>query len=236
MGTKQAASTNVDRERFIQTNMSLIRQTAISQTGRVLQWGRDEELSIALIAFDTALDTHQPEKGMDFIPYAKMIIRRRLVDYYRSQVKRSRELPVGDVINDLAENPDFAQGELESYLTMQRKDEIQLLIAKLRELQIELEDLIQQAPRQRLLRSKLSEAAKQISANKPLHIRILKSGRMPLHEVSEMTKISQAVLSKRKKYLLALLTIEFQSADFPFIRTYLDQKEDNKNENTSSSV
>ncbi len=223
MGEPQDISTKAGREQFIKSNLPFIRKTAISQSGRLLQWGRDDELSIALIAFDAAIDTHSPGKGMSFHPYARMVIKRRLIDYYRSQARQKREFPAGDHIADLADNTSDLETGLDDFLTQQRKEEISLFIQNLRDYEIQLTDLVKQAPKREALRNTLLEVVKQISHNEHLHTQILKTGRLPLHEVSALTKVSESVLSKRRKYLLALLTIELHAADFPFISTYVNK-------------
>ena len=52
----------------------------------------DDEWSIALAAFSQAVTEYTPDKG-GFPAFARLVIRRRLIDYYRSQNKFEAEIP-----------------------------------------------------------------------------------------------------------------------------------------------
>jgi RNA polymerase sigma factor len=53
----------------------------------------DELFSAGLVAANAAIDAYDPHRGLSFATFARMVIRRRLVDQYRHQV-RSPEQPV----------------------------------------------------------------------------------------------------------------------------------------------
>ncbi len=52
-----------------------------------MEYGIDEELSIALMAFNEAIDGYDTSKG-SFLSFAKLVINRRLIDYLRKKTKR----------------------------------------------------------------------------------------------------------------------------------------------------
>ncbi len=52
----------------------------------------DDEWSIALAAFCESVKAYSPDKG-EFIPFAGMVIQRRVTDLMRSRRKFSNELP-----------------------------------------------------------------------------------------------------------------------------------------------
>ena len=53
----------------------------------------DDEWSVAMLAFSQAIDTYDPRKG-SFLPYASLIIARRLNDHYRKSIKYAQEVAV----------------------------------------------------------------------------------------------------------------------------------------------
>lgn len=213
-----------NREQFIKSYMPFIRNVATQQIGRLLEWGRDEELSIALIAFNSAIDVFELQKGRNFKSFARLIIKRRLIDYYRSNShRRSWEFPAGDQLITLADNNDINAKELDAFLVQQRQREISMFIKDLQVMDIKLADLVCQAPKHSALRTKLLDAAQIISRDRKLHIQIIESGRIPLQTVSKLTGIHKSVLSKRRKYLLAVLLVYAHTADYPFISTYLNK-------------
>ncbi|WP_305217061.1 sigma factor, partial [Klebsiella pneumoniae] len=63
----------------------LVIKIASGLTGRYMQVGRDEEISVGLLALNEAIDRYDPDKGASFISFASMVISNRLRDYLRSQ-------------------------------------------------------------------------------------------------------------------------------------------------------
>lgn len=47
----------------------------------------DDEFSIGLIAFNEAIEKYTPERGSSLLSFAEVIIKRRVIDYIRKQVK-----------------------------------------------------------------------------------------------------------------------------------------------------
>lgn len=212
-----------NREEFLRKSLPLIRQIAGQHTGRVLHWGQDEELSIALIAFNSALDVYEYKKGTNFTALAAVIIKRRLIDYYRSgQRHGNREIPVGDFINDLSDDKLARPGYMESLLAEERRREIELFTRGLGDLGIQLEDLVALAPRHTALREQMIFAAKAIIGDPQIYRAVTASGRLPLDRLCQLTGISTAVLGKRRKFLLALVHVISHASDYPFISTYLN--------------
>lgn len=71
-----------DRDEFITKNKGFIYNVASSVCGKKLDWHNDDELSIAMIAFNKAIDTYTKEKG-NFYNYARVLIKNALIDYFR---------------------------------------------------------------------------------------------------------------------------------------------------------
>ena len=55
--------------------------------------GRDDEASIAMIAFNEAIDAYDDSAGASFLSFAEIVIKRRMVDYFRRKTKRQEEVP-----------------------------------------------------------------------------------------------------------------------------------------------
>ena len=49
--------------------------------------GRDDELSIGLIAFNSAIDSFEPGRKVPFLAFCRVVIINRLKDYYRQTAK-----------------------------------------------------------------------------------------------------------------------------------------------------
>lgn len=68
------------RNTFIEENKNKIYRYTCFVCKRILKWENDDELSIALIAFNNAIDSF--DSG-NFNSYAKILIRNKLIDYFR---------------------------------------------------------------------------------------------------------------------------------------------------------
>lgn len=79
-------------ETFIHDHEHFILRSASKVTHRYITKS-DDEWSIALIAFTQAVDDYELNKG-SFLTFAKLVIKRRLIDYFRSQGKFQKEISV----------------------------------------------------------------------------------------------------------------------------------------------
>ena len=73
---------------LIRQYMGFIRSETAKFIHRIPQEGRDDELSIAMLAFHEAVMSYEKTRGA-FLKYAARGIRNRLIDYYRAE-KRHR--------------------------------------------------------------------------------------------------------------------------------------------------
>lgn len=87
-----ASSDEGKREELIRSQEQTILRTISSACRRFVNKS-DDEFSIALCAFSKTVDVYSQEKG-DFLPFAQMLIKRELIDYYRSQKNSLREISV----------------------------------------------------------------------------------------------------------------------------------------------
>ena len=74
------AGDSAAREKLITQCRPFVGRTACALAGRGLEWGIDDELSIAFIALNQAIEVYQPEKGVPFLAFARIVIQSRLKD------------------------------------------------------------------------------------------------------------------------------------------------------------
>src|SRR5665648_734158 len=75
------------REELIRSHKEFIAKVSSKVCRRYLSWDNDDELSIALLGFNEAIDSFDPHGGASFHSFVQMVIRRRLVDYFRQEGK-----------------------------------------------------------------------------------------------------------------------------------------------------
>lgn len=207
----------VSRNRFLEEYRVFVRKIASAHCRRLLEWGRDEELSIAMIALDSAIDGYQPDKGAKFETFASIVIKRRLIDFQRSMQRLAkREVVVEDVP---AAIQDATLGE--EYLRLERAAELQEFAAVLDTYGISFTDLARESPSQQAVRDRVFRVARLVAGRPELVAKILEQGRLPLEQVSQLTGETSKTLGKRRRYLIALLLVAAREGDFPFISSYL---------------
>ena len=64
------------REELIRSHKTFIAQVSSKICSRYLTWDNDDELSIALLAFNEAIDTFEPHGRASFLSFVQMVIRR----------------------------------------------------------------------------------------------------------------------------------------------------------------
>lgn len=205
-----------NRNQYLEQHRSFIRATACAICGRPLEWGRDEELSIALMAFNAAIDAWTPQGGASFKSFARTLIKRRLIDYFRQQQRHSsREQPVAElpVIHGADDQEEFQR--------LERAWEIRAFEKMMGRYDITFAMLANESPSHQGVRERLLQAVKKIDAEPGLTEDILSRGRLPLEHLVQVTGMTKKMLAKRRRYLLALLAVRHRLADFPFIGTYL---------------
>lgn len=113
----------------------------------------DDEYSIGMIAFYEAIQSYNENKG-SFISYASVIIKNRLIDYYRSQKRHDQVESLDREIfdEDSGSLMDTIQDERDHYqefdLQSDLKKEILLLTEELKDFDIILTEIAENMPKQ----------------------------------------------------------------------------------------
>ena len=69
---------------LVEAYKPFIASCAQKLSGKYLNYGSDDELSIAMVAFVQAVYGYRTENG-EFLSYASVAIRNSIIDYYRKQ-------------------------------------------------------------------------------------------------------------------------------------------------------
>ncbi|GAB6155933.1 RNA polymerase sigma-I factor [Desulfosporosinus burensis] len=199
------------REEFIQNHKPFIIKISSNICKRYLTWGHDDELSIALVAFNEAIDSFKPNDGASFYGFAKTVITRRLIDYFRKESKHqalSLTPPEADN-NDLNDYDSASSFEL--YKEEEQKNDFAETIKNytiiLAEFGITLEDLVEVSPKHRDSKATLWRVAQELCAHPNLLKHLTKTKLLPLKELELLTGVKRKVLERGRKYLIATALI-----------------------------
>ena len=227
VGRVYAAKANsIAANEIIKDYLPFIKSEACKATGRIVVEGRDDEVSIAMIAFHEAIERYSKLKGA-FLNYAALIIKRKLIDYYRKEKRHSgiisietpigedEQIRMGDIIED-GSNP-----YEETAMRDATREEIAELSAQLKSFGVSLTDIADNCPKQNRTLT-VCRKALQYARETPMIIDELKrTKRVPISRLAEGTGAERKTLERHRKYILALLII--YSNGYEIIRGHLKQ-------------
>lgn len=218
------------REQLLQDFTPLIIQVASQATGRYLQPGTDEEISVALLAFDEAIDAFVPGRG-SFVGFARMVIRRRLVDYFRR--RRDHPETVWSALEERDDEGHTASPVLDrvaqqAWRLQEEQAEWQREIEEYRnvldEYGISLEQLLEESPKRRDARLRALQAARHL-ASEPALVRQLEARRaLPLKQLQGLSWGTRKTLERHRRYIIAVALIWMH--DWPHLQAYVTPPEE----------
>jgi RNA polymerase sigma factor len=219
-GDKQA------REDLLKQYTPLVLRVGSQVSGRYLQVGRDEEVSVGLLGLNEAIDRFDPERGTSFISFAEMVIKRRLIDYYRRQKGRA-EIPLSELENEDDEGNLLRTVEQRTAIDRftqeqeaeDRKAEIVRYAKRLTEFGIKFSELVDISPKHEDARERALEAARLVAGN-PLFSQHMQTKReLPLKQLEERVGVSRKTLERQRKYIIAVALIMLE--DFYHLKQYI---------------
>jgi len=225
---KQAqAGNNQSREALLKNYTPFVLAVAAKVGGRYVRLGEDDEAGIGLMAFNEAVDSFRFDRGVSFLPFAEMVIRRRLVDYYRRQKHRAREIPLsefedtddeGHVTSPLpARQAQEVYGqEMEAW---ERKQEVAGYREALAEYGISLAELVRVSPRHEDARRRAMEVARLVAADPRYREHLQTHKTLPIRELELQCRLSRKTLERQRKYIIAVAIIYL--GEYHFLQEYL---------------
>ncbi|MDI3316049.1 MAG: sigma-70 family RNA polymerase sigma factor [Bacillota bacterium] len=223
------------REELIARFTPFILRVAAQACGRYVRLGLDDEASVALIAFNEAIDRYDASRGAGFLPFSQQVIRRRLVDYFRSQ-SRHPETPFSSLAGEAEEDEAPGEGAVEAFQVAgalsehqraeqasARREEIEEFRRELRRLGLDLTDLVRSSPRHRDTRQVALRVARRIAEVPRYRELLLATGRLPVDELVNdpglAVRVRPKTLRRLRSYLVAVVLL--LTGDFPQLRGFL---------------
>lgn len=219
-GDKQA------REDLLRQYTPLVLRVGSQVSGRYLQVGRDEEVSVGLLALNEAIDRFDPDRGASFISFAEIVIKRRLIDYYRRQ-KGQGEIPLSELETEDDEGNLLTTVEhneaIDRYAREQeaenRKHEIIRYTKRLAEFGIKFSELVEICPKHEDARERAIEAARLVATNPLFTQHMLTKKELPLKQLEDQVGVSRKTLERQRKYIIAVALIMVE--DFYHLKRYI---------------
>ena len=204
-----------------------------ADTARHYVTDSDDEWSIALMAFSEAVQSYEEGKG-SFRGLAAMVIRRRVVDYLRTEGRHADELSVTpaafedgldedeaggvnlQVQQRMAEEADDAPGEDTASLA---REEIAEMQGILQLYGFSFFDLADASPKTEKTKKSCAQAVRTLIATAILMAQMRLKRLLPIKELSEACGVIRKILERHRKYIIA--AAEILDGDFPILAGYM---------------
>ncbi|MGE5598688.1 MAG: RNA polymerase sigma-I factor [Bacteroidota bacterium] len=218
------------REELIRRYQPFILKVAAKMSRRYLRPGLDDEIGVAMMGFNEALDCYNLGGKLPFLSFTEIVIRRRLVDYFREQAAHSRELPMtcfeseGEEEHEEPRLPFLAREAEAAYIkaeeSIERREEILRFGRILKDFGLNYAMLAAAMPKHNDTRLRLIDISRAVAANDRLMSQIRKRKALPILEVAELSGLSRKTIERHRKYLIALILV--MANDLPHLRNYLE--------------
>ncbi len=215
------------REQILRDYRPFFLRVASGVSKKYLVLGRDDEASIAMLAFDEAIVSYNPEAGASFLSFSELVIKRRMVDFFRRRSRRQSEIPLSSLESDDQDDNVVQRIESkEAFHVMreqeeaeERREEIFRLNQVLSDYGILFSDLVKISPKHQDARERALEVAR-ILADDPKLLAYLTSRRsLPLKDLQERVDVSRKTLERQRKYIITLTLILV--GEFYYLQEYL---------------
>lgn len=188
--------------------------------------GRDDELSIAMIAFHEAIGGYAKHRG-SFLKYASMLIRSRLIDFARKERRHRQTVSLdapaaGEESASLGETlPEERDHPEESAHRQATRQEIEELSRQMESFGVSLSDVADNCPKQQRTLQACRKALAYARENSWLLEELVHGKKLPLAKLSDGSGVERKTLERHRKYLVALLLI--YTNGYEIIRGHLAQ-------------
>ena len=225
-------------EELVRSRKPWILKTASDASGHYVT-DSDDEWSVALMAFNEAVQKYDEKKG-SFLSLASVVIKRRVIDCARSQLRFGREIPVipdafeGSLAEDDANGINLQVQEHITSTTLsenaeqraeQTREEINAVQEILHEYGFSFFDLAENSPKAEKTKKSCGRAVRTLIASAVLMAFMRLKRLLPIKELCEKSGVIRKIIERHRKYIIA--SAEILDGDFPILASYLKSvKED----------
>ncbi len=229
VGAAQAGD-EAGREALLTDYRPFVLRVASRACGRYLRPEVDDEASVALIAFNEAIDRYDAQSGASFVTFAEMVVKRRLIDHFR-RARGSRETPLSDFDVEDAEgqvsNPVEVAAALAVHRDRSEAEERRLDIERFQEALgaygIALDDLVKASPQHRDARERAIAVARAVAGNPEWASYLREHRSLPLKALERAggLGLSRKTLERQRKYIIAVALVLMERIEH--LAAYLPQ-------------
>jgi len=210
-------------EKLVEEYKPFILKTVSQICRRMLEWGRDDELSIGMMAFNSAIYAFDPDKQASFLSFCRIVIISRLKDFARKEGKYRSVYQLDDenltgFLEGQAAQDDYINRTIED----ERREELELFEDMLSAYSISFDDLVEVSPRHRDYRTTLFGVARHLAQTDSLMEYLTSRKQLPLNELEKACGVKRKALERGRKFIIASALILYMPNQFIYLRSYIN--------------
>lgn len=212
----------VEREKFIEDFRPFVITQCKNACTKPIDLKNGEELSIGLMAFNEAIDSFNEQVSENFLSFAKVVIKRRIIDNYKKNKKfKSNEVYFADIEDRHVNNGSVNVGTnpMDVFDEVHRRKDMVLFVKELNNYNISIKDLIFNCPKHKDTRKITFKISVELFKNPKLRDVLSVKRRLPVKELVDLTGYSRKTIDRHKKYIIALSTL--LCGDYESLKEYI---------------
>ena len=186
----------------------------------------DDAFSVAMIAFDEAMIKFSRDKG-SFLSFAAVVIKNRLTDYLRKEMRHSSALPFSSLSKDDGEGEElsFEVTDTRGSLT-DAALEMRFLNHELERYSISLEDIYKSMPTYSSTRTTCMKIAMHIARSDELYRIVRAKKTLPVKRLMAETGVNEKIFERYRKYIITAVVIlrgEYEHIKDALVNSHIKQ-------------
>lgn len=195
------------RERFIDEYKPFILGCISRHMNAYIDTQNNEEFSIGLIAFNEAIDKYDRAKGQNFLSFAELVIKSRLINFKKKEMKGSKIIPFSFFEENKQSDLQDSISQKSVVLHFDRfetQEELKIYNSKLESFGITLEDLLARSPKHKDSKRLMVDIAKIITSNDNMYKKLYEKKTIPMSELSAYISVNPKTVERNRKYIIAV--------------------------------
>ncbi len=194
------------REEIIHDYVNFIKARASEAAGKSVTES-DDDFSVAMIAFNEAIDSYKEDKGK-FLSFSSVVIRNKVLNHIRSERKHYKIIPFSSL------SATDKDGDVKEFDVADTKSEIndaaveiQAVTQELKRLNISFFDLPKVSPKSKKTKAACSLIIRYILSEPTLVKNIKTKGILPSKQIKDKLKVNDKLLERHRKYIISAVII-----------------------------
>lgn len=209
-----------DKNSLIEEYIPFIKKVLSNELGEYIEVENNDAFSVGLIAFNEAIEKYDGKRG-NFLTFASMVIKSRLIDHYRSEARKPKEVYISELKCD-DENYSYNENiiAIDSFeKRVEIRCDIALLVKEMKGYGVSLDELIKESPKHNDTRIVAISIGKYIFEKDYLKEKFLKTKNLPISDLIEELCVSKKVIQRSRKFIIAIVLI--LNSDLDTLKEYI---------------